>query len=135
MFSGSLVIVVVIKPMWRRIFQKFRLLYQTVNVQNYYEKEKLEGNNGFVTYKISNLCPENLGVGRTFSRSGPLMDFSKSISTEGQKWWNLFFPTRNKENNLFLQKISKSKGCKVFPFRPFRHPCWDHKSLKWTSGE
>jgi len=32
---------------------------------------------------------------------GALVGFSKSFSKEGQKWWNLFFTTRNWENTIF----------------------------------
>jgi len=32
---------------------------------------------------------------KKFFQGGALVDFSKSFSTGGQKWWNLFFTTRN----------------------------------------
>ena len=58
-----------------------------------------------------------LGVGRIFSM-GALGDFPKIFLGWGQKWWNLFFTTRNHENNLFLLKFSKSKGGPRLPTAP-----------------
>ena len=50
-----------------------------------------------------------MGVGRIFSR-GVTRVFFLIFSRGGQKWWNLFFPTRNYKNNLFFLKFSKFKG-------------------------
>jgi len=41
------------------------------------------------------------GRRKEFLQGGPLVDFSKSFSWVGQKWWNLFFTTRNYENSIF----------------------------------
>jgi len=36
-----------------------------------------------------------MGVGRIFSMGGPLGDFSIIFVEGGQKWQNMFYPTRN----------------------------------------
>jgi len=41
---------------------------------------------------------------------GGTSEFFQKIFYGGQKWWNVFFPTRNSENNLFLLRFSKSRG-------------------------
>jgi len=47
-----------------------------------------------LAFKASVNSLPNLGVGRIFP-GGPPVGSSKLFSRRGQKWWNLFFPTRN----------------------------------------
>jgi len=73
--------------------------------------------------------PLGMGMENIFSRGWPLVDFSKWFSTGGEKWWNLIFPTRNKENNFLLIFI-KSRG--AWPLLPFRCLCsWGACTPGW----
>ena len=47
-------------------------------------------------------CSDSMGVGRIFSRGR-----HKFFFREGQKWWNLIFPSRDSENNLFCFKCNR----------------------------
>ena len=53
--------------------------------------------------KILHACVH--GRRNEFFQGGPLVDFSKSFSTGDQKWWNLVFTTRYKENSIFCWKF------------------------------
>jgi len=60
------------------------------------------------------------GGGRTngmtaFSSRGTLVDFFKSFSKGGQRWWNLVFTTHNYEKSLFCRNLQIPA--------PFPHPC------------
>ena len=65
-----------------------------------------------------------------FQGEGALGDFSKIFPGWGQKWWNLFFRTRNQESNLFCWIFQNPGGdlgppCRLglgFSFRPKKHP-------------
>ena len=51
-----------------------------------------------------------MGVGKIFSREGPLGDFPKLFQGGTQNGEICFFPTQNKQNNVFLLEISNSMG-------------------------
>ena len=72
------------------------------------------------TTRLEKRRHSTMGVGRIFSREGGTRGFFRNFS-RGGKMWNLFFPTRNQGNNLFLLKFSKSKGD-----GPFRRSCIPH---------
>ena len=66
-----------------------------------------------------------------FSPGGSLGDFFKTFPGRGQKWWNLFFPTRNQEINIFCLIFQNSGGTRLLaPL--FRRP-W-RKPGKWNTN-
>jgi len=50
-----------------------------------------------------------MGVWRIISR-GDTRGFFQNFSRGSQKWWHSLFPTQNYKNNLFLLRISPSRG-------------------------
>jgi len=55
-------------------------------------------------------------------QGGGSRGFSQKLFQGGQKRWNLFFTCQRWKNNLFLPKLSKSKGKRSPPQPPFRSP-------------
>ena len=70
-----------------------------------------------------------MGVGTSdgIFRGGAPVDFSKSFSRGGQKWWNFFFPLETKKTAFFAE---------IFKFLPlFQHPCLCARNIRSTQLE
>jgi len=75
------------------------------------------------------LEPNLMGVGRIFSREGPIVDFpgvAKNIFAAGTKSGKISFQPHETKKETFLMgkcRIWKSTGALAFPYRPFKRPC------------